>query len=40
MAQSPSLADKIARSTAQFTIHEIAKEIARVVRPDLVGGAA
>jgi hypothetical protein len=35
MAQSPSLADKIARSTAQFTIEEIATEIAGVVRPDL-----
>ncbi|MCT9077002.1 DUF1883 domain-containing protein [Streptomyces fulvoviolaceus] len=33
MAQSPSLADKIARSTAQFTIEEIAREIADVVRP-------
>lgn len=30
---SPSLADKIARSTAQFTIDEIAAEIAEVVRP-------
>lgn len=30
---SPSLADKIARSTAQFTIEEIAEEIAEVVRP-------
>jgi hypothetical protein len=36
MAQSPSLADKIARSTAQFTIDVIATEIASVVRPDLV----
>ncbi len=36
VAQSPSLADKIARSTAQFTIEEIANEIASVVRPDLV----
>jgi hypothetical protein len=33
MAQSPSLADKIARSTAQYTIEEIAREIADVVRP-------
>lgn len=33
MAQSPSLADKVARSTAQFTIEEIADEIAGVVRP-------
>jgi len=40
MAQSPSLADKIARSTAQFTIHEIAEEIASVVRPDLAASAA
>jgi hypothetical protein len=35
MAQSPSLADKIARSTAPFTIEEIATEIASVVRPTL-----
>jgi hypothetical protein len=34
MAQTPSLVDKIARSTAQFTIAEIAAEIADVVRPD------
>lgn len=34
-AQSPSLADKVARSTADFTAKEIAKEIARRVRPDL-----
>jgi hypothetical protein len=40
IAQSPSLADKIARSTAQFTIEEIATEIASVVRPDLAAGAA
>jgi hypothetical protein len=40
MAQSPSLADKIARSTAQFTIEEIATEIASVVRPDLVAVSA
>lgn len=33
MAASPSLADKIARSTADFTIEEIADEIAQVVRP-------
>ncbi|MEU9506629.1 DUF1883 domain-containing protein [Micromonospora sp. NPDC048170] len=38
--QSPSLADKIARSTAQYTIEEIATEIADVVRPDLDTGAA
>jgi len=31
MAASPSLADKIARSTADFTIEEIAAEIAEVV---------
>jgi hypothetical protein len=36
VAHSPSLADKIARSTAQFTVEEIAHEIAEVVRPDLV----
>jgi hypothetical protein len=40
MAQSPSLADKIARSTTQYTIDEIATEIAEVVRPDLVLDAA
>jgi hypothetical protein len=34
-AQSPSLADKVARSTADFTVDEIAEEIARRVRPDL-----
>ena len=33
LAASPSLADKIARSTADFTIEEIAAEIADVVRP-------
>lgn len=33
MAQTPSLVDKIARSTSQFTISEIASEIASVVRP-------
>lgn len=32
-ARSPSLADKIARSTAQYMIEEIAREIADVVRP-------
>ena len=31
-AASPSLADKIARSTAEFTLPEIAEEIANVVR--------
>jgi hypothetical protein len=31
---SPSLVDKIARSTSQFTIAEIADEIAAVVGPD------
>jgi len=35
MAESPSLADKIARSTAQYTILEIAHEIAEVVRPSV-----
>jgi len=40
MAQSPSLADKIARSTAHYTIEEIATEIAAVVRPDLAVAAA
>lgn len=35
MAQSPSLADKIGRSTADLTVDEIADEIARRVRPDL-----
>ena len=35
VAYSPSLADKIARSTAQFTIEEIAQEIADVVTPDM-----
>lgn len=34
-AQSPSLADKVARSTTDFTPAEIAEEIARRVRPDL-----
>ncbi len=34
-AQSPSLADKVARSTSEFSIDEIADEIARRVRPDL-----
>ncbi|MDT3443084.1 MULTISPECIES: DUF1883 domain-containing protein [unclassified Pseudofrankia] len=33
MAASPSLVDKIARSTGQFTIEEIATEIIEVVRP-------
>lgn len=36
-AQSPSLADKVARSTAELGIAEIAEEIARRVRPDLFG---
>lgn len=35
MAQSPSLADKVARSTSEYTIDQIADEIARRVRPDL-----
>lgn len=34
-AQSPSLADKVARSTSDATAAEIAEEIARRVRPDL-----
>jgi hypothetical protein len=34
-AQSPSLADKVARSTADYTAEEIAEEIARRVRPEL-----
>ena len=33
IAASPSLADKIARSTAHYTIDEIAQEIADVVNP-------
>jgi hypothetical protein len=32
MAQSPSLADKLARSTAQYTVEEIANEIASVIQ--------
>lgn len=32
IAQSPSLADKVARSTADFTVEEIAHEIADVIR--------
>jgi hypothetical protein len=32
IAQSPSLADKVARSTSDFTVNEIAKEIASVIR--------
>jgi hypothetical protein len=32
MAQSPSLVDKLARSTTDFTLDEIAAEIADVVR--------
>lgn len=32
IAQSPSLADKVARSTADFTIEEIATEIADVIK--------
>jgi len=35
MGQSPSLGDKLARSTSEHTIAEIADEIARRVRPDL-----
>jgi hypothetical protein len=33
MARSPSLADKIARSTEEFSIEDIADEIAAVVLP-------
>ena len=32
IAESPSLADKVARNTADFTIEEIADEIAQVIR--------
>jgi hypothetical protein len=32
IAKSPSLADKVARNTADFTVEEIAKEIAGVIR--------
>jgi hypothetical protein len=35
MAQSPSLADKVARSTSEYTIDQIAEEIACRVRPEL-----
>lgn len=34
MAQSPSLVDKIARSTSQYTIGEIAQEIADLIHPN------
>ena len=34
IAFSPSLADKVARSTATHTVHEIAKEIADLIRGD------
>lgn len=34
-SHSPSLADKVARSTSDCTVDEIADEIARRVRPDL-----
>lgn len=37
---SPSLADKIARNTANTTIEEIAEEIARRVRPELFSESA
>ena len=30
--ESPSLADKVARNTADFTVEEIAEEIAQVIR--------
>jgi hypothetical protein len=32
IAKSPSLADKVARSTADFTIEELASEIADVIK--------
>ena len=32
IAESPSLADKVARNTADFTVEEIAKEIAQVIQ--------
>ena len=32
MDHSPSLADKVARSTSDFTVEEIAIEIAEVIR--------
>ena len=32
IAESPSLADKVARNTADFTVEEIAEEIARVIQ--------
>jgi hypothetical protein len=32
MAHSPSLADKIARNTSDFTVEEISQEIAEVIR--------
>ena len=34
-AQNPSLAGKVARSTSQFSVQEIAEEIAKRVRPEL-----
>lgn len=39
-ARSPSLADKVACSTAEYTVEEIALEIARRVRPDLLDDSA
>ncbi len=33
--QSPSLADKVAMSTSDFTVEEIAQEIAGVIKPSL-----
>jgi hypothetical protein len=32
VAYSPSLADKVARSTATHTVEEIAKEIAELIK--------
>lgn len=34
IAQSPSLADKVARSTAQYTVEEIAAEISQLVQEE------
>ncbi len=34
-AKSPSLADKVALNTSEYTVEEIAEQIARRVRPDL-----
>ena len=39
-AHSPSLADKVARKTGDYTVSQIAREIADRVRPDLSSGSA